>query len=96
MNPHLKQLWAAMRLPENFKKSYKFFCRGLDIRVPQHVGMQGERHKGRNVRVPQPGECGAGHISAIGGWDDIPAQVWCILLFSISSREMQTAADGIV
>ena len=35
MNPHLKQLWAAMRLPENFKKSYKFFCRGLDIRVAQ-------------------------------------------------------------
>lgn len=35
MNPHLKQLWAAMRLPENFKKSYKFFCRGLDIRVTQ-------------------------------------------------------------
>ena len=35
MNPHLKQLWAAMRLPENFKKSYKFFCRGLDIRVPK-------------------------------------------------------------
>ena len=30
------------------------------------------------MRVPQPGECGAGHISAIGGWDDIPAQVWCI------------------
>ena len=37
MNPHLKQLWAAMRLPENFKKSYKFFCRGLDIRVAQIV-----------------------------------------------------------
>ncbi len=37
MNPHLKQLWAAMRLPENFKKSYKFFCRGLDIRVAQPV-----------------------------------------------------------
>ena len=37
MNPHLKQLWAAMRLPENFKKSYKFFCRGLDIRVAQVV-----------------------------------------------------------
>lgn len=37
MNPHLKQLWAAMRLPENFKKSYKFFCRGLDIRVAQRV-----------------------------------------------------------
>ena len=36
MNPHLKQLWAAMRLPENFKKSYKFFCRGLDIRVPKY------------------------------------------------------------
>lgn len=46
--------------------------------MPQHVGMQGERHEGRNVRVPQPGECGAGHISAIGGWDNIPAQVWCI------------------
>ena len=37
MNPHLKQLWAAMRLPENFKKSYKFFCRGLDIRVSKVV-----------------------------------------------------------
>ena len=35
MNTHLKQLWAAMRLPKNFKKSYKFFCLGLDIRVPQ-------------------------------------------------------------
>ena len=37
MNTHLKQLWAAMRLPENFKKSYNFFCLGLDIRVPQVV-----------------------------------------------------------
>ena len=26
-----------MRLPENFKKSYKFFCRGLDIRVSEIV-----------------------------------------------------------
>ena len=33
MNTHLKQLWAAMKLPKNFKKSYKFFCLGLDIRV---------------------------------------------------------------
>lgn len=37
MNTHLKQLWAAMKLPKNFKKSYKFFCLGLDIRVPKHV-----------------------------------------------------------
>ena len=37
MNTHLKQLWAAMKLPKNFKKSYKFFCLGLDIRVPQVV-----------------------------------------------------------
>ena len=37
MNPHLKQLWAAMKLPKNFKKSYKFFCLGLDIRVAQIV-----------------------------------------------------------
>lgn len=37
MNTHLKQLWAAMKLPENFKKSYKFFCLGLDIRVAQVV-----------------------------------------------------------
>ena len=37
MNTHLKQLWAAMRLPKNFKKSYKFFCLGLDIRVAQIV-----------------------------------------------------------
>lgn len=37
MNTHLKQLWAAMKLPKNFKKSYKFFCLGLDIRVPKLV-----------------------------------------------------------
>ena len=37
MNTHLKQLWAAMKLPKNFKKSYKFFCLGLDIRVSQIV-----------------------------------------------------------
>ena len=37
MNTHLKQLWAAMRLPEKLQKSYKFFCRGLDIRVTQVV-----------------------------------------------------------
>ena len=35
MNTHLKQLWAAMKLPEKLQKSYKFFCRGLDIRVVQ-------------------------------------------------------------
>ena len=37
MNTHLKQLWAAMKLPEKLQKSYKFFCRGLDIRVPKIV-----------------------------------------------------------
>ena len=37
MNTHLKQLWAAMKLPKNFKKSYKFFCLGLDIRVAEIV-----------------------------------------------------------
>lgn len=37
MNTHLKQLWAAMKLPKNFKKSYKFFCLGLDIRVTKAV-----------------------------------------------------------
>ena len=37
MNTHLKQLWAAMKLPKNFKKSYKFFCLGLDIRVSEIV-----------------------------------------------------------
>ena len=37
MNTHLKQLWAAMKLPEKLQKSYKFFCRGLDIRVPDIV-----------------------------------------------------------
>ena len=37
MNTHLNQLWAAMKLPKNFKKSYKFFCLGLDIRVAQVV-----------------------------------------------------------
>ena len=38
MNTHLKQLWAAMKLPEKLQKSYKFFCRGLDIRVSEHMG----------------------------------------------------------
>lgn len=37
MNTHLKQLWAAMKLPKNFKKSYKFFCLGLDIRVLEEM-----------------------------------------------------------
>lgn len=37
MNTHLKQLWAAMKLPEKLQKSYKFFCRGLDIRVAKAV-----------------------------------------------------------
>ena len=37
MNTHLKQLWAAMKLPKNFKKSYKFFCLGLDIRVVEDM-----------------------------------------------------------
>lgn len=33
----IKQLRAAIRLPGNSQKSYKFFCRGLDIRVAQAV-----------------------------------------------------------
>ena len=33
----VKQLRAAIRLPGNSQKSYKFFCRGLDIRVAQIV-----------------------------------------------------------
>lgn len=37
MNTHLKQLWAAMKLPEKLQKSYKFFCRGLDIRVRKRM-----------------------------------------------------------
>ena len=37
MNTHLKQLWAAMKLPEKLQKRCKFFCRGLDIRVVQVV-----------------------------------------------------------
>lgn len=37
MNTHLKQLWAAMKLPEKLQKSYKFFCRGLDIRVGNNM-----------------------------------------------------------
>ena len=40
MNTHLKQLWAAMKLPKNFKKSYKFFCLGLDIRVSQGMNCE--------------------------------------------------------
>ena len=35
MNTHLKQLWAAMKLPEKLQKKLYIFCRGLDIRVPQ-------------------------------------------------------------
>lgn len=30
------------------------------------------------MRIPHSGECGAGHIPAIGGRDNISAQVWCI------------------
>ena len=35
MNTHLKQLWAAMKLPEKLQKKLYFFCRGLDIRVAE-------------------------------------------------------------
>lgn len=41
MNTHLKQLWAAMKLPEKLQKSYKFFCRGLDIRVTKIMKSNG-------------------------------------------------------
>lgn len=44
MNTHLKQLWAAMKLPEKLQKSYKFFCLGLDIRVAKIVEAD-MRHK---------------------------------------------------
>ena len=37
MNTHLKQLWAAMKLPEKLQKKLYIFCRGLDIRVSQIV-----------------------------------------------------------
>lgn len=33
----MEQLRSAMRLPGNFQKSCKFFCRGLDIRVSEVV-----------------------------------------------------------
>lgn len=69
MNTHLKQLWAAMKLPKNFKKSYKFFCLGLDIRVAQVVKpdmgqvvllqqlVEGVAHVVRGVGMPVlPGE----------------------------------------
>ena len=42
MNTHLKQLWAAMKLPEKLQKSYKFFCRGLDIRVSDIMALYAE------------------------------------------------------
>lgn len=41
-------------------------------------GCRGKGTKGNNVRIPHSGECGAGHIPAIGGRDNISAQVWCI------------------
>lgn len=53
MNTHLKQLWAAMRLPEKLQKSYKFFCRGLDIRVPEVMDFLREHHveEGDNIQI---------------------------------------------
>ena len=53
MNTHLKQLWAAMKLPKNFKKSYKFFCLGLDIRVTQIV----KAHPEQAVALQEFWEC---------------------------------------
>ena len=53
MNTHLKQLWAAMKLPEKLQKSYKFFCRGLDIRVLDVV--ESFLH---NIVTPCPQLCG--------------------------------------
>ena len=53
MNTHLKQLWAAMKLPEKLQKSYKFFCRGLDIRVPEVMDFLREHHveEGDNIQI---------------------------------------------
>ena len=53
MNTHLKQLWAAMKLPKNFKKSYKFFCLGLDIRVTQIV----KAHPAQTVTLQKFRKC---------------------------------------
>lgn len=61
--------------------------------MPQHVGMQRKRHKGNNVRIPHSGECGAGHIPAIGGRDNISAQVWCIPYESPSNKTVHI--DGL-
>ena len=44
MNTHLKQLWAAMKLPEKLQKSYKFFCRELDIRVSEIMKTEWYNH----------------------------------------------------
>lgn len=63
MNTHLKQLWAAMKLPKNFKKSYKFFCLGLDIRVAQVV----EPDMGQVVLLQQLVEGVAYIVGGVGG-----------------------------
>lgn len=50
MNTHLKQLWAAMKLPKNFKKSYKFFCLGLDIRVAKVMNIMDQNRLKKRIR----------------------------------------------
>lgn len=67
MNTHLKQLWAAMKLPKNFKKSYKFFCLGLDIRVTNIVDSDTRDSSlfGTSIHLPVEITLGNGEHSVI-------------------------------
>lgn len=69
MNTHLKQLWAAMRLPEKLQKKLYIFCRGLDIRVAQVV----ESDMGQVVLLQQLVE-GVAHIVGGVGMPVLPGE----------------------
>ena len=69
MNTHLKQLWAAMKLPKNFKKSYKFFCLGLDIRVAKHMIIPGRNIQGKLEPPETVLQCSGFHWFTAPGQD---------------------------
>lgn len=99
MNTHLKQLWAAMKLPKNFKKSYKFFCLGLDIRVSEVVKPDVLRTDGpQDLLMGVPEGVRVEHGAGLGRHEQVgTVGVLCVFLYQqlhCPLRDGQSA-DGV-
>jgi hypothetical protein len=81
VNTHLKQLWAAMKLPEKLQKKLYFFCRGLDIRVSQVMKSQVfQPCVLQNLLVDVDHRVRVVHLACLRGWEH-PWIAWVFLVF---------------